>query len=731
MIDEMTARIRRPLRSLVIAAGLAFCTFSTAPAQQPSVTLTVTVHSAGEPVHAARVSSGDAEATTNTLGIATMRLPPGEHMLRVRSEGYRSVERAVVLRAARDTAVTIELEAAVMEHEAIIVSSTRTNRRIEDEAVRVEVIGREEIEEKLLMTPGDIAMLLNETAGLRVQPTAPALGGASVRIQGLRGRYTQILSDGLPLYGGQTGALGALQIPPMDLGQVEVIKGAASALYGATALGGVVNLLSRRPSEEAERELLLNQSTLGGTDAIGWASHQVSERWGYTMLASVHRQGLEDVDDDGWADLPGYRRAVVRPRVFWNDGSGSSMLFTIGGMAEDREGGTASGATTPAGESFVEAVETRRADASGIGRILLGGSRLLSIRGSASVQRHDHRFDLVREPDAHATAFAEASFSGTRGAHTWLIGAAVQHERYDSDSVPSFDYAHTTPALFAQDEYAPASWLTLALSGRIDVHSEYGTFANPRLSALVRPADQWTVRASTGTGFFAPTPWTEETEAIGLGRLAPSDLDAERARSASIDVGRTIGPLELNATVFGSRIDDPVQARPAPGDASRIELFNADGAVRTTGTELLARYHQEGIHVTATHVYMRSTEPDPSGDGRREVPLTPRHTAGVVAALEQEGRGRFGIELYYTGAQQLEENPYRSESEPYVIVGFLVERRFGPARVFLNAENIFDTRQTRHDPLTLPARAPDGRWLTDVWAPLEGRSFNGGVRLNF
>ena len=620
---------------------------------------------------------------------------------------------------------------ATMEHEAIIVSSTRTGRRIEDEPVRVEVIGREEIEEKLLMTPGDIAMLLNETAGLRVQPTSPALGGASVRIQGLRGRYTQILSDGLPLYGGQTGALGALQIPPMDLGQVEVIKGVASALYGASALGGVVNLLSRRPAEEAERELLLNQSTLGGSDVIGWASHQLSERWGYTMLASVHRQTLEDVDDDGWADLPSYRRAVVRPRVFWNDGSGSSVLFTVGGMLEDREGGTTSRDVTPAGTSFVEGINTRRADAGALASFLLGGNRLLSIRGSASLQTHEHRFDLVHEPDTHATAFGEAAYSGTAGSHTWLIGAALQHETYDSDSVPAFDYTHTVPAVFVQDEFEPADWITLALSARIDWHSEYGTFANPRLSVLVRPADEWTVRASGGTGTYAPTPWTEETEAVGLGRLVATPLSAERARSASLDIGRTIGPLELNATVFGSRIEDPVQARPAPGDASRIELFNATGDVRTHGTELLARYHAEGIHITATHVYLRSTEPHPEEDGRREVPLTPRHTAGIVAALEQEGRGRFGVEVYYTGVQQLEDNPYRSESKPHVIVGFLAERRFGPARLFLNAENILDTRQTRYDPLVLPTRASNGRWLTEVWAPLEGRSFNGGVRLEF
>ena len=113
------------------------------------------------------------------------------------------------------------------------------------------------------------------------------------------------------------------------------------------------------------------------------------------------------------------------------------------------------------------------------------------------------------------------------------------------------------------------------------------------------------------------------------------------------------------------------------------------------------------------------------------MPLTPRHTAGVVAAWEQEGRGRVGAELYFTGRQSLEHDPNRDVSKAHVIAGFPVERRFGPARVFLNAENVFDTRQTRHDPLVLPERSPEGRWTTDVWAPVEGRAFNGGVRLEF
>ena len=104
------------------------------------------------------------------------------------------------------------------------------------------------------MTPGSVAMLLGETTGLRVQTIAPSIGAANVRIQGLRGRYAQVLADGLPLFGAGGDSLNLLQVPPLDLGQVEVIKGAASALYGPAALGGVINLVSRRPAEaETER----------------------------------------------------------------------------------------------------------------------------------------------------------------------------------------------------------------------------------------------------------------------------------------------------------------------------------------------------------------------------------------------------------------------------------------------------------------------------------------------
>ncbi|MEK9499569.1 TonB-dependent receptor [Gaopeijia maritima] len=720
----MTRFLSVALRALLVLGILA------APVQAQTSTLTIrTLGPGAEAVEGARVADGQASALTDAAGLARLTLEPGFHRIAIERIGYAHEELEVTLPAGRDTTITVQLELEAMHGEEIVVTSTRTERRIEEEPLRIEVVPREEVEEKLLMTPGDIAMLLNETAGLRVQPTAPSLGGASVRIQGLRGRYTQILSDGLPLYGGQAGALGPLQVPPMDLARVEVIKGAASALYGPTALGGVVNLISRRPARE--RELILNQSSLDGTDLVGWFADELGDDWGYTLLAGAHRQDHADVDSDGWADLPEFERFSVRPRLFWDDGAGSSVMVTVGGMMEDRAGGTLPGESLPGGAGFVESLDTRRVDAGVNARRLFSDRRVLTVRASGSVQGHEHRYGDLFEEDEHRTAFAEVAMAGQDGRHLWVVGAAVQHDVFEPLDLPRLGFDYTVPALFAQDEVALGDRLTVAGSVRWDHHNRFGSSVSPRLSLLLN-AGGWTTRLSGGTGFFAPTPFTEEVEAVGLTRLGTPDYDAlekERARSVMLDVGREVGVVELNVSGFASEIDDPIQTiREADGS---LRIANAPESVRTWGTEILASIHSGPWHIVGSHTFLRSTESDPEGEGRREVPLTPEHSLGMIAAFEQEGRGRVGLEVYYTGRQELDDDPYRSTSESHWILGLLVDRRFGPFRFFLNAENILDTRQTEYDRLVRPERTPDGRWITDVWAPLEGRSFNGGVWVAF
>ena len=696
--------------------------------QAQTVTVTVRAESTMGPIEGVRILASSVIGLTNADGVALLRLELGQHVIEADRIGFSPVQVELFLDQARDTTVTVLMRAVAIETDGIVVTSGRTERRIEDEPLRIEVVSREEVEEKLLMTPGDIAMLLNETAGLRVQPTAPSLGGASVRIQGLRGRYTQILTDGMPLYGGQAGALGPLQVPPMDLARVEVIKGAASALYGPTALGGVVNLISRRP--DRAREFILNQSTLDGTDAVGWLADELNDRWGYTLLAGAHRQDYADVNSDGWADVPTFRRISVRPRLFWDDGRGGAAILTVGAMLEDRSGGTLPGSFTPAGTEYVESLDTRRVDAGLSGRKVFSGGRILSARASGSLQAHDHRFGDTREDDEHRTGFAEVALSGQDGRHLWVVGLAIQQDVYEHTDLPTFSFDYTVPAVFAQDELEVADWLTIVGSLRYDRHSEFGGYLSPRISMLAR-ASEWVTRISAGTGFFAPTPFTEEVEAVGLGRLTePEGWVEERARTAMIDVGRSFGPVELNVSAFASTIHDPLQTV-RNGDGT-LTIRNApEGSVDTWGTEVFAALRRGPWRLIGSHAFLRSTEPDPQADGRREVPLTPRPAVGIVGAYEIEGRGRIGVEAYYTGRQELDDDPYRSSSKPHFILGILIDRRFGPMRVFLNAENILDTRQTRYDPLLRPNQTPDGRWITDVWAPLEGRAFNGGVWISF
>ena len=361
------------------------------------------------------------------------------HRVVVTRIGYAPDSVDLQLRA--DTTLTFVLVEAETELAGVTVSATRSERRIEDDPVRVEVLAVEEVEEKLLMTPGDITMMLNETSGLRVQVTSPSLGGASVRIQGLRGRYTQILSDGLPLYGGQTGGLGLLQIPPMDLGGVEVIKGVASALYGGSALGGVINLTSRRPTAEPIRNLLLNQTSLRGTDAVlfiggglggpGPMPH-APYPWSYTLLTGYHRQSQIDRDHDDWTDLPGYSRAVIRPRAYWSSPRGDAAMFTAGATFENRDGGTMPDGLAPDGQPYPERLNTKRYDAGGFYHRLAGASGLVNVRGSYSLQDHDHTFGAVIERDAHQTLFGEGTYTAvSRGADVggWCSAALREVQR--------------------------------------------------------------------------------------------------------------------------------------------------------------------------------------------------------------------------------------------------------------------------------------------------------------
>lgn len=702
------------------------CAAVLALAAQQSAIIQLTVTADKQPVAGAQVIVVGHTSTTDADGRVRLEVPAGTVEITVFKERFNPVTVTATAVAGREVAIDVPLETQTAIEEQVTVSATRTDKRLEDVPMRVEVLNADEIAEHVAMTPGDIVMMLNEMGGLRVQATSPSLGAASIRIQGMRGRYTRFLSDGLPLFGAQVGGLGVLQIPPTDLAQVEVIKGVASALYGAGAMGGVVNLVTRRPGDHASEDLLVNRSSRGATDAVAFLSGPIHGDWGATLLTGGHWQERNDIDGDGWADIAGYSRGEVRPRVFFDNHHGQSLFVTAGATWESRNGGTMPGATLAETQApYQESLDTGRYDVGVSGQTVLADGFVLSVRGSAAWQNHDHLFGDVRERDRHDTAFGEATARRNVGRQTFVLGAAVEHDAYDARDVPQFSYAFTTPGVFAQDDVDVTPWLTLSGSARLDHNTTYGTFFSPRGSVLLKAAG-WVTRVSAGTGFSPATPLTEETEAAGLSRLQVlGTLRAETGRSASIDVTHSSGPLSYTATVFASRIANPEWV-------NRETAYTLESAAQPTtnvGTELLATWRRAPLSITANYVFVHAR--DFEDTAFYDVPLTPRHAVGLVGVWEREDAWRIGLESYYTGRQRLEANPYRSESAPYTLVGALVERVIGAVRVFVNGENLTNVRQTQFDRLIRPTRGVDGRWAVDAWSPLDGRNINAGVRVRF
>jgi iron complex outermembrane receptor protein len=299
---------------------------------------------------------------------------------------------------------------------------------------------------------------------------------------------------------------------------------------------------------------------------------------------------------------------------------------------------------------------------------------------------------------------------------------------YNASDISGFDYAFTTPSVFAQGTFSLAQHLSASSSGRCDAHSRYGTVCSPRVSILWRPAAAWAARLSAATGFFAPTPFTETTDEVGLSGLRPlSGLQPERARYASMDITRRRGPLEVTGTLFASVVEHPVGLRDS---SSVLGLLNATGPTRSSGLELFAVYVREPLTIIADYAFLHSTELSLETGSRQAVPLNPKHSAGLDVAWDSDETGtRVGVEVFYTGVQALEHDPYRTASRPYTTLGVLVSQQVGGAVLFLNGENLTDVRQTRYDPLLLPTPGEGGRWTTDEWAPLDGRNLNLGVRM--
>ena len=666
-------------------------------------------------------------AATDAEGRATLPdVPAGTQQVQFSSIGYASRTVAFTLPQTGDAPALVELEPSSLELQGVVVEATRTGSRIEDVPVRIEVLGPEELAEKGSMKPANIAMLLTEASGIQPQFTSANSGSVAFRIQGLDGRYTQLLRDGFPLYGGFSQGLSLVQIPPLDLRQVEIIKGASSALYGGDAIAGLVNLVSKTPTETPELNVLLNQTQKGGRDLTAFYTGRTG-KLGLTLLATQNTQQARDVSGDNFTDLPQVQATTVNPRLFYYVSDSTTLYAGLNATVETRAGGYLPALDNPATAGYTERNRSDRYSTQLRLDTRLRGKRVLTVKNSVS--SFTRRIEAGRSYFAgrQLSTYSEAALLLPIGAHRAVFGGNVItddfRERAAVAGVAARDYQYQTYGLFAQDDWRVLENLTLQAGLRTDYQRPYGLFVLPRFSALYKAGEHVSLRAGGGFGYKAPTIFSSTTEQQAYVNVLPlnvAKLEAETSRGLNADVtvrGRVDElNISLNQSVFYTRLDHTLIPAPAQLALGVTEFRNATSPITARGLETNLRLGVEGLQFFTAYTFT-DTRQTYDLSQPAELPFVSRHRLVLTTVYEAEKNFRLGLEGTYNGPQYLGEGARQGQG--FWLLGVLGEKIFAPHfSVVLNVENFLDVRQTRFEPVVLgTATAPTFRPL---YAPLDG-----------
>ena len=678
------------------------------------------------------------QAVADSTGMVTLtNVPAGKQLIHFSFIGYQSKTDTLNFPLPPTAAFVVLLaptEEADEELEEIVVSATRSSRTIANIPTRIEVIAGEELDEKGNMKPRDIRMLLAESTGIQTKQTSATSGNSSIRIQGLDGKYTQLIRDGFPLYSGFSGGLGLLQIAPLDLQQVEVIKGSSSTLYGGGAIAGLVNLVSKKPTAERQLNLLLNGTSALGLDASAFYA-QKFDKVGLTVYTAYNKGTAYDPSNTGLTAIPKFNRFTLNPKLFVYLNEATTLSAGLNTTVEKRIGGDIDyvKGNGSANHSYFEENKTGRYSTQFELSHQLNDKEKLVLRNSVSYYDRSISLPSYLFSGVQLSTYSEANYTKNGEKADWVVGINFLTDRFKEDQQNSFatrSYNYTTIGAFLQNTWNATAQLTIESGIRGDYHNDYGAFFLPRISALLKINEHLSTRLGGGLGYKAPSIFTEDAERIQFRNVLPLDVEntkAERSYGANYDINYRTSLFDdkvgfsINQMFFYTRINNPILLIPTTV-GNNLNYVQPKSNIDTKGmeTNVKVTYADFKLFVGYTLADVKQQY----NSNSVVYPLVSKHRLNNVLMYEVEDKWKIGAEAYYFSKQKLNDG---TNGKSYWTAGLMAEKLWERFSIFVNFENLTDTRQTKFDSIyTGSITSPVFR---DIYAPVDGFVINGGLKL--
>jgi len=681
--------------------------------------------------NASVIMNNEGKITGSDGVVVFSNLPDGYYPVSISAVGYLSKNIFIQLPDTTAHIILLGRKNAVLE-DVTVIATTRNNQRIENSPLKVEVLGKEEMDEENAIRPANIASILGDISGIQIQQSSATSGNANVRIQGLEGRYTQILRDGMPLFEGFSGNFGVLTIPPLDLKQIELVKGSASTLYGGGAIGGLVNLISKRPTFKGENILTLNQTTLKESDINAYLSKRYKHA-GYTFFGGYTHQNFSDVNKDGLSDVPKLNTFIIHPRLFLFPSEATTIIAGYTGTFEKRSGGDVL-VLRGKPNSFHQYFETNKTKRN-TGELIVESN--LSTRIKGTIKASLSNFDRVIQTNSHffhgkeLNYYTEASALLSFNKVDWVGGfnfIGDEFRKKPSDPVLLNNFGNKTIGAFLQNTFRFKETDILETGMRLDHHFDYGNFALPRIAFFHRFNENWASRFGFGMGYKTPNALAPQNVEYDIEQLSPigNSIKAEKSYgfNAEVNYKKEYGDgnsFFINQAFFLTRLTSPIIANELPSGV--VVFVNENKPVISKGFDTYVQWTVQGWEIYAGYTFTIAERKYLQQN--QFVPLTPKNRFATVIARELSEKFRFGLEGSYTGSQY----KYDAAKTPgYLFLAAMVDYNINSHINFiLNCENLLDYRQSKHEALYEGSIADPQ--FKPLWAPIDGRVINLSVRL--